>query len=85
MDTPTAPTEPQAPPGLDELSPRDLLDLASARRRVRRLAEVDEMLVAAQWAALHGRPHDDRDPMTQPGGDGTPDVREYCLAELAMA
>ena len=43
------------------------------------------MLVAAQWAGLHGRPEDDCDPMTQPGGDGTPDVREYCLAELAMA
>ena len=28
---------------------------------------------------------DAKDPMTHPGGDGTPDVREYCLAELAMA
>lgn len=85
MTTPTAPTEPQAPPGLDDLSARDLLDVASTRRRARRLAEVDEMLVAAQWAVLHGQPQDDRDPMTHPGGDGTPDIREYCLAELAMA
>ena len=85
MATPTPPTEPQAPPGIEELSGRELLDVASTRRRVRRLAEVDEMLVAAQWAALHGEPQDHRDPMSQPGGDGTPDVREYCLAELAMA
>ncbi|KRE99115.1 hypothetical protein ASG88_15400 [Nocardioides sp. Soil777] len=85
MSTPTASTEPQAPPGIDELSARDLLDVATGRRRVRRLAEVDEMLVAAQWAVLHGEPEDAKDPMTQPGGDGTPDVRDYCLAELAMA
>ncbi|WP_107766840.1 hypothetical protein [Nocardioides terrigena] len=85
MATPTAPTDPQAPPGIDELSARDLLDVATARRRVRRLAEVDEMLLAAQWAALHGQPQDAKDPMTHPGGDGTPEVREYCLAELAMA
>ncbi len=43
------------------------------------------MLLAAQWAALHGHPEDAKDPMTHPGGDGTPEVREYCLAELAMA
>lgn len=81
----SSPSPKQAPPGLQELTGRELLDEASARRRVRRLAEVDEMLVAAQWAVLNGEAQDDRDPMIQPGGDGTPDVREYCLAELAMA
>ncbi|PUA79785.1 hypothetical protein [Nocardioides currus] len=59
--------------------------MATARRRLRRLAEVDEMLLAAQWAAVHGEPRDDRDPMIHPGGDGTPELREYALAELAMA
>ena len=39
--------EPQASPVLDELSERELLDVAGSRRVVRRLAEVDEMLVAA--------------------------------------
>ena len=29
------------------------------------------MLVAAQWAVLHGEPQDDRDPMSQPVGDCT--------------
>lgn len=43
------------------------------------------MLVAAQWAVLNGEPCDERDPMIQPGGDGTPEMREYALAELAMA
>ena len=43
------------------------------------------MRVAAHWAVLHGEPVDDRDPMTSPGGEGTPPVREFCLPELAMA
>ncbi len=70
---------------IDELSARALLDEAAARVRTRRLAEVDEMLLVEQWAILHGEPCDERDPMTQPGGDGTPDVREYAMPELAMA
>jgi hypothetical protein len=74
-----------APSGLEDLGERELLDTATGLRRARRLAEVDEMRVAAQWAVVHGQPRDERDPMSQPGGDGTPAVREYCLAELAMA
>ncbi len=71
--------------GLEDLDGRALLEVASDRRRVRRLAEVDEMLVAAQWTVLHEEPRDERDPMITPGGDGTPQLREYALAELAMA
>lgn len=78
-------TETPAPSGLEDLDGRELLEVASGRRRVRRLAEVDEMLVAAQWVALNGEPRDERDPMLQPGGDGTPELREHALAELAMA
>ena len=43
------------------------------------------MRIAAHWAALHGEPVGERDPMTEPGGEGTPAVREFCLPELAMA
>ncbi len=43
------------------------------------------MRVAAHWAVLHGEPAGERDPMVEPGGEGTPAVREFCLPELAMA
>jgi hypothetical protein len=72
-------------PPLDERSARQLLDAASEGMRARRGAEVAEMTVAAQWAAVHGEPRDDRDPMTSPGGEGTPALREFALPELAMA
>lgn len=84
MATPLIET-PRPVAGIDELSARALLDAASEAVRGRRLGEVGEMLLAEQWAVLHGHPCDDRDPMTQPGGDGTPDLREYAVPELAMA
>lgn len=70
---------------LDELDPAATLAAAAAMVRTRRAAEVEEMRVVAHWAALHGAARDDRDPMTEPGGEGTPAVREYSLPELAMA
>ena len=70
---------------LDELDARATLAAARAGTDARRAAEVEDMRIAAHWAVLHGHPHDKRDPMTSPGGDGTPAVREYCLPELAMA
>jgi hypothetical protein len=79
------PPESAATPGLEDMGERELLDAATARRRVRRLAEVDELLLAAHWAAVHGEARGQRDPMVEPGGDGTPSLREYALAELAMA
>lgn len=72
-------------PFLDELDAVATLALAGDRVRARRAAEVDELRVVAHWAALHGEPLHDRDPMTEPGGEGTPAVREFCLPELAMA
>ncbi|MCY7401733.1 MAG: hypothetical protein LH477_12430 [Nocardioides sp.] len=69
----------------DEASARGLLDLASQAMHERRLAEVEELQLAAQWAVLHGEPTDRRDPMVTPGGDGTPSVRDYAIPELAMA
>ena len=59
--------------------------LATEALRTRRLAEVDELRLAIQWAVVHGHPRDDRDPMVTPGGDGTPAVREHAIPELAMA
>ena len=70
---------------IDTGSARATLDAARAGVRTRRAAEVEELRIASHWAALHGEPRDDRDPMTTPGGDGTPAVREFCLPELAMA
>lgn len=70
---------------LDELSDAAFLEAAADAVRARRLAEVAELVTASRWAARHGEPRDDRDPMTTPGGDGTPPVREYALPELALA
>ncbi|WP_126688170.1 DUF222 domain-containing protein [Nocardioides ferulae] len=51
------------------------------------------MRLAAHWATLHGEPVRQAvdelaglvDPMTQPGGEGTPEVRDHCIAEFGMA
>ena len=58
MATSTPPSGPSSRPALEEMGERELLDAAGARRLVRRLAEVDEMLLAAQWAAVHGEPRE---------------------------
>ncbi len=71
--------------GVDEASADELLSMATAALHGRRLAEVAELRLGAQWAILHGHPRDDRDPMVSPGGDGAPDVREYAIPEYAMA
>src|SRR6476661_9119152 len=73
---------PQAP---DEASARALLDSATEALRTRRLAEVAELRLAIQWAVVQGHVRDERDPMVIPGGDGTPEVREHAIPELAMA
>ena len=82
---PAAPTLPQPLPAADEASARQVLTMATTALRARRLAEVDELRLAIQWAVLSGHPRDDRDPMVTPGGDGTPEVREHAIPELAMA
>ena len=70
---------------VDELSAAGVLAEASAALRARRAAEVAELVLAHQWAVLHGQAHGERDPMVTPAGEGTPSVREYALPELAMA
>ena len=75
----------QPPQAADEASASRVLELTTQALRSRRLAEVDELRLAAQWVVLNGHPRDDRDPMVTPGGDGTPSLREHAIAELAMA
>ncbi len=80
-----------------DLVPLDCLDAAGVLARQdglvvrRRAVEVEDLLVAAQWAVLHGAdpgedPGESRgfgDRLVQVGGEGTPAVREFCVAELA--
>ncbi|CUR60744.1 conserved hypothetical protein [metagenome] len=80
-----APSLPQSPPAADEASATQVLAMATDALRARRLAEVEELRLAIQWAVLSGHPRDDHDPMVTPGGDGTPEVREHAIPELAMA
>lgn len=69
------------------------LALAESSTRARRFAEVEDLLVAAHWADLHSElpVHDPdlhahaREKMVQPGGDGTPPMREFAVAELSFA
>ena len=70
---------------LEDRSAQLVLDAAHEAVRARRAAEVAEMRVTAHWCVMHGEPRSERDPMTSPGGEGTPAVLEYALPELAMA
>lgn len=81
----TATLTQQPPQTAVEVSGRELLGRATEALRARRLAEVDEIQLAIQWAIVHGHARDDRDPMVTPGGDGTPPIREQAIPELAMA
>jgi hypothetical protein len=73
----------------DELSNLDkagLLAASSEAVRARRLAEVLDLQVLAQWAAVHsGDSSHARDVLVQLGGDGAPHVQEFCLGEIALA
>jgi hypothetical protein len=80
---------------LPELDATGLLAAASEAVRERRLAEVHDLQVLAQWAAVHST-----DPTEGPdgaqarrlgdvlvplGGEGTPGVQDFCLGEIALA
>src|SRR5687767_5912443 len=72
--------------GEQDLPDREFLEAVAAGVRARRRAEVAELEMVAGWAGRHGRRGDgEKDPLVTPGGDGTPEVREYALPELAMA
>ena len=83
---------------LDELSDLDaaaLLAVAGDAVRERRLAEVRDLEVLAQWAAVHSSdptegPEGRRarvvgDVLVHLGGEGTPGVQGFCLGEIAVA
>jgi antitoxin (DNA-binding transcriptional repressor) of toxin-antitoxin stability system len=71
---------------LFDLDAAGLLAAASQAVRARRLAEVRDLEVLAQWAAVHsGEPTHGRDVLVRLGGEGTPGVREFCLGEIALA
>jgi hypothetical protein len=80
---------------LRDLDAGALLAAASSRVRARRLAEVDDLQVLAQWAAVHSS-DPTRGPegalarrvgdvLVQVGGEGTPGVQDFCLGEIAVA
>ena len=80
---------------LPDLDAAGLLARASEAVQARRLAEVDDLEVLAQWAAVHSTdPTDGPDGaaarrlgnvLVQVGGDGTPGVQDFCLGEIALA
>ena len=80
---------------LTDLDAAALLAAASGAVRERRLAEVRDLEVLAQWAAVHSTdptegPDGDvarrlGDVLVHLGGDGTPGVQDFCLGEIALA
>ncbi len=83
MDTPSVGFMNDDLPDLDAAA---LLAEATGAVRARRLAEVRDLEVLVQWAAVHsGDPAHPRDELVQLGGEGTPLVQEFCLGEIALA
>ena len=71
---------------LSDLDEAGLLAESSGAVRARRLAEVRDLQVLAQWAAVHsGDPTHERDSLVQLGGEGTPLVQDFSLGEIALA
>jgi hypothetical protein len=71
---------------LSDLDAAGLLAASSQAVRARRLAEVRDLLVLAQWAVVHSAVPTRRwDRLVQLGGEGTPGVRDFCLGEIALA
>ena len=83
------------PGSLEDLDAAATLSAAEAVFDVRRDAEVRELEVACHWADLHASdprmdPHGGRkwgtyDRLIGIGGDGSPHLREFCLAEYAVS
>lgn len=86
------------PTDLRDCTPAALLAAAQDAVRARRLAEVADLEVVSQWAAMFGEdPLDGLTPreqrharrigkvLRQVGGEGTPGVQDHCLGEIAVA
>ena len=80
---------------LIDLDPHGLLAASRSAVRARRLAEVRDLGLLAQWAAVHSAdptagPEGARarrvgDVLVELGGEGTPRVQDFCLGEIALA
>ncbi|HET7718969.1 MAG TPA: hypothetical protein VFK43_03305, partial [Acidimicrobiales bacterium] len=80
---------------LDRLDPAGVLAAAEQTLYARRAAEVDDLRLLAHWAVLHNADTDRpecRDPAAKYGarparlgGEGTPQVWDHTIAELAVA
>ena len=71
---------------LSDLDAAGLLAAASGAVRARRLAEVRDLEVLAQWAAVHcAEPTNRWDSLVLLGDEGTPRVQDFCLGEIAQA
>jgi hypothetical protein len=75
---------------LGDLDTAATLDVAADALRATRAADVQILQVAAHWADLHpgvGPVRDEHGWVEHPvqlGGEGTPEVMEFCTAELAL-
>jgi antitoxin (DNA-binding transcriptional repressor) of toxin-antitoxin stability system len=71
---------------LPDLDATGLLAAATKAVQDRRLAEVRDLDVLSQWAAVHsGEPDSPWDRLVRLGGEGTPKVQDLCLGEIALA
>ncbi len=71
---------------LTNLDKAGLLAAASEAVRARRRAEVRDLEVMLEWARAHsGEPEHPRDRLLQLAGEGTPQVQEFCLGEIALS
>ena len=79
---------------VDGLDAQGVLEQVETTLRTLRAGEIDQLRLAAHWAMLHGQPPEQEPGMPRPpfadrlvrvGGDGTPPVLEFSLAELAIA
>jgi hypothetical protein len=71
---------------LTNLDKAGLLAAASESVRARRLAEVRDLKVILEWARAHsGEPDHPRDRLMELAGEGTPQVQELSLGEIALA
>jgi hypothetical protein len=71
---------------LDHLLAQAVLASAGRVVRARRLVEVEDLETLLAWADLHSGPTVGKwDAQVHLGGQGTPQVRDHCLGEIAMA
>jgi hypothetical protein len=73
---------------VDDLDADRALARVEAGQRTINLAQAEQLALAAHWADLHGvvtfaKPVRGGEILVRPGGEGTPQVAEFCRVELA--